>query len=72
MEDVDKWVACMAEYKSPTDQLAALRQGIIQNAWAGVITSNFMEGSERYPHMEDGKFNFKSPFAETEAGRSKA
>jgi DNA-binding FrmR family transcriptional regulator len=72
VESVEEWLACMNEFREPVDQLAALRQGIIQDAWSEVIKSNITDGLERYLHMENAEFNFKSPSAETEVGRSKA
>ena len=72
VESVEEWLTCMNQFRDPVDQLAALRQGIVQDAWSEVIKSNITDGLERYLHMEDGKFDFKSPLAETEAGRCKA
>ncbi|KAH0563023.1 hypothetical protein GP486_002410 [Trichoglossum hirsutum] len=72
VESVEEWLTCMNQFREPVDQLAALRQGIIQDAWSEVIKSNITDGLERYLHMENGEFDFKSPSAETEAGRSKA
>lgn len=72
VESVEEWLTCMNQFREPVDQLAALRQGIVQDAWSEVIKSNITDGLERYLHMENGEFDFKSPSAETEAGRSKA
>lgn len=72
VESVEEWLTCMSEFRDPVDQLAALRQGIVQDVWSECIKSNITDGLERYLHMEKGEFDFKSPLAETEAGRSKA
>ena len=72
VDSVEEWLACMEEYRDPVDQLAALRQGMVQDAWSEVIKSNISDGLEQYPHMEKGEFDFKRPSAEIESGRCRA
>jgi hypothetical protein len=72
VEEIDDWLNCMNRERDPVDQLAALRQGMVQDAWSNAILKNITDGLETYLHMENGEFNYKSPLAETETGRSKA
>lgn len=72
VEEIDDWLDCMNQERDPVDQLAALRQGMVQDAWSNAIIKNITDGLETYLHMENGEFNYKSPLAETETGRSKA
>lgn len=72
VDSVEEWLTCINEFREPVDQLAALRQGMVQDAWSDVIKNNISDELERYLYMENGEFDFKRPLANTEAGRSKA
>jgi hypothetical protein len=72
VEDAEDWLECANRCREPVEQLEALRQGIVQDCWSDVIKNNITDGLEQYLHMENGKFDFKSPSAVVEAGRSKA
>jgi hypothetical protein len=72
VEDAQRWQKCAKRFTDPGGQLEALRQGLVQEFWQEIIESNITDGLERFPHMENGEFDFKSPSAAVEAGRSKA
>jgi hypothetical protein len=72
VDDAEEWLECASQFQEPAEQLEALRQGIVQDRWAAVIKNNITDGLERYSHMENGEFNYKSPSAVIEAGRPKA
>ena len=71
-EDQEDWLDCMGRHKDLVNQLAALRQGIVQEAWGEVIRHNLSDGLEQYQYVENGVFDYKMPLAETDPGRSKA
>lgn len=72
MDDAEEWLSRISEYEEPEEQLEALRAWIVDISWEKVIKKNITDGLETYLHMENGKFNFKSPSAVIEAGRPKA
>jgi hypothetical protein len=61
----------MNKSRDPIDQLAELRQGLVQDWMEAVIKSKITDGLEQYPHMENGEFEYKNPSAVIEVGRPK-
>lgn len=70
--DDENWLRSLQKSDDPIEQLEELRQGIVQDNWEAAIETNISDVMERVPHIEKGKFNYKAPLAETEAGRCKA
>ena len=70
--DDEDWLRCLQKSDHPIEQLEELRQGIVQDNWEAAIETNISDSMERFPHIEKGKFDYKAPLAETEAGRCKA
>jgi hypothetical protein len=72
VDDAAEWQGRIRKYDEPAEQLEALRAWIVDVSWEEVVKKNIVDGLERYLHMEDGEFDFKSPSAVIEAGRPKA
>jgi hypothetical protein len=72
VEAAEDWLECVNKYQGHVEQLEAIRQGIVQDCWSEAIKRNITDRLEQYLHMENGKFDYKSPLAVIEAGRSKA
>jgi hypothetical protein len=72
VDNLEEWQDCLDGYTDEGEQLEALRQGIIDDAWANIVEINISDGLDRYVYMERGKFNFKLPSAEIDSGRPKA
>ena len=68
----DKWDLCINDFSEPAEQLEALRQAFVQERWSAAIKKHIHDDMDRMDYMDDGKFNYKAPLAEIQAGRSRA
>jgi hypothetical protein len=71
-EEDKSWEKCATKFGNALEQIEALRQGIVQDAWSELIKAKISDVLERHPYTFKGEFDFKYPSAEVEAGRPRA
>jgi hypothetical protein len=66
------WDEIAEESADPNVQIETVRREVLSNTWSELICRQVTDWLEVSKHKENGKFNFKSPGADTGVGRCRA
>lgn len=69
---IEEWDILEKKSPEPELQLETVRRNVLSNTWSELICREITDWFERSTHIENGKFNFKSPEAYVGVGRCRA